>query len=428
MSVKNQIKWIKRDAGYTFWMFTEEAATLAIPRVLLFPLAAYFIGKEQFGVFMTALSIALILGTQPGGGLATGLLKHISDYPEQQRDQFCGTALRMCHLAMVIIVVLGLLVIAVMGVTTLAPWEILNCLVPLIISLYPENQFMLILTESRFRRRFSGRALWSLLRSGGVFICGLVGVWMGGAGGLAWGFVAGNTIAYAVLRIRYRKWYQTSYNSEMASVLKTVWLQVTIAGIIALSGPYLNRVILSAIHSYGDTADLVAATSVTFVFSVPISCLGGLLLSMISNYSSIRQFTARGKTVYLLTLLFGVTVMPLMLNLFGTFITHLMFPKFGESSIGLFGILIWTIPAGTLICFTRPIVIKFAPIRIVPIINGVSMAATLIPAVFLIPSYATRGAAWAILVGCGVTAMLWSIAATCVFLEIPLMKGRCLAK
>ncbi|MFH1370573.1 MAG: hypothetical protein ABII09_04725 [Planctomycetota bacterium] len=66
-------------------MFAEVAATLAIPRLVLFPLAAYFIGKEQFGVFMTAMSVALILGTQMGEGLSTGLLKHLSDYPEQQR-------------------------------------------------------------------------------------------------------------------------------------------------------------------------------------------------------------------------------------------------------------------------------------------------------------------------------------------------------
>jgi O-antigen/teichoic acid export membrane protein len=420
MFIKNQIKWIRRDAGYVFWMFAEVAATLVVPRLVLLPLAAYFIGKEQFGVFMTALSLALILGTQPADGLATGLLKHLSDYPQQQRTRFCGTALRMCHWVMSAIIFLGLFIIVIAGITKLSPREILNCLVPLVISLYPENQFMLILTESRVHRRFRGRAGWFIFQSSGVLIFGLAGALAGGAVGLAWGFMVGNTIAYAILRLRYREWYKTSYNPEMARILKTIWFQMTIAGVMTVSGPYLSRVILSAIHSYNDTADLVAATSVMFLFSVPVTCLGGLFLSMISKYSSVKQFSIRGKILYLLVILFGITVMPIAFKLLGPCTVRLMFPKFGENSIELFGILIWVIPAQTLISFSRPIVIKFAPIRVVPIINGMSMAATLIPAICLIPRYATRGAAWAVMIGSAVVGILWAFGAAWVFLVKPL--------
>ncbi len=424
LSIKNQIKWLRRDAGYVLWMFAEQAATLAVPRLVLFPLAAYFVGKEQFGVFMTALSVALILGTQPGNGLAMGLLKHLSDYPEWQRAQLCGTALRMCRLAMAVIVALAFLVIAVTGVNKLAPWEVLNYLFPLVISLYPENQFLLILAENRFNRRFRGQALWSLLRSASVLLCGLAGVLVGGAIGLAWGFAAGNTITYAAVWMCYRERYQTSYNPEMGRVLKTVWFQMAIAGVIVLSGPYLNRIILSVTHSYGDTADLVAATSVMFMFSVPVTCLGGLLLNMISRYSSVGQFTVRGKVLYFLTLLFGITVMPFALKLSGPFISHIMFPKFGEASAELFGILSWVIPADTVTCLSRPIVIKFATIRMVPIINSLSMAATLTSSIFLVPSYAVKGAALAVAAGSIVSGILWGLGAIWVFYRKPLLRTK----
>jgi O-antigen/teichoic acid export membrane protein len=404
-------------------MFADTAATLAIPRLVLFPLAAYFIGKEQFGVFMTAMSVALILGTQMGEGLSTGLLKHLSDYPARQRMQFCGTALRMCQLVTGIIVPLILLAIAGVGIAGWTPWEILRCLIPLIISLYPENQFLLILAESRFHRKFRGRAVWSFFRTVGILIFGLIGIWAAGATGLALGFMTGNTIAYLILRLSYRDWYKTSFSPEMASVLKTIWFQVTIAGVITLSGPYLNRIILSAIHSYNDTADLVAATSVMSLFTVPTTCLGGLLLSMISKYSSVSQFSTRGKILYLLTLLFGMTGLPFALKYFGPFITHLMFPRFGNTSIGLFSILMWSIPSETLTSFTRPFVIKFAPIRLLPIINTVSMTATLLPAICLIPSYATKGAASAIVIGSITTGILWSLGAVWVFRVKPLLRA-----
>jgi len=413
--IEEQINWLKRDASYVFWMFAEVGAALAIPRLVLFPLAAYFIGKEQFGVFMTAMSLALILGTQPGNGLAIGLLKHLSDYPQQQTAQFCGTALRLCHWAMSATVFLGLFIVIAAGIFKLAPSEILLCLAPLIISLYPENQFMLILTESRVHRRFRGRAIWSLLRGVGVLICGFVGALADGAIGLAWGFLVGNVIAYAILQFHYRDWSKSSYNSEMARILKTIWFQMTVAGVMTMSGPYLIRVILSAIHSYNDTADLVAATSVMFLFSVPITCLGGLLLSMISKYNSIEQFSFRGKFLFLLVTLFSITVMPVAFKLFGPFTVRIMFPKFGEDSVGLFGILFWAIPAQILISFSQPIVIKFASVRVVPVINLVSMVATLLPAIFLIPAYATRGASWAIVAGQIITGLLWTSVAVLVF-------------
>jgi hypothetical protein len=186
---------------------------------------------------------------------------------------------------------------------------------------------------------------------------------------------------------------------------------------MTLSGPYLNRVILSVVHSYNDTADLVAATNVMFLFIVPVTCLGGLFLSMISKYSSVKQLSSRGKNMYFLVILLGIMVMPVAFKLCGPFVVHLMFPKFGEDSVKLLGILIWAIPAQTLICFSRPIVIKFAPIRVVPIINGVSMVATLLPAICLIPHYATRGAAMAVVIGSVIVGILWAVGAVWVFYQ-----------
>ena len=85
-----QIHLMLRDAGYIFWVFAEQAAFLALPRLVLFPLAAYLVGKEDFGVFSTALSVTLLLGIQPQNGLGTGLLRHLSDYSEERRAQFYG--------------------------------------------------------------------------------------------------------------------------------------------------------------------------------------------------------------------------------------------------------------------------------------------------------------------------------------------------
>lgn len=415
MIIKNQIKWFKRDIGYMFWMFSEQVITMALPRLILFPLAAYYIGKEEFGVFVTAMSVTLILGTQPQNGLATGLLRHLADYPHQQRKQFCGTSVRMCHKAMFTIVAIGVLGAILVGSLGFAPWRILKCIIPLTISLYPENQFMLILTENRFDRQFRQRTMWSVVRSMSILAFGFVGTMVGKSVGLSWGYMIGNVVAYIMLCLRSKVLYQTPYSVEMAGVLKSVWLQVTLAGIIAISGPYLNRLVLSGFYSYGDVADLVVATSVLYLFLAPVACSGFLLLSMISKYASIKQFSSRGKVMWLAMLLCGILVLPVIAKLMGPFILQLIYPKFGGTSLKLFSMLTIAIAGQSVISLVRPFVVKFASIRLLPIINGISMVSSLVATFLLIPKYGATGAAWAIIAGIAVTATAWSIAAIRVF-------------
>jgi len=105
----------------------------------------------------------------------------------------------------------------------------------------------------------------------------------------------------------------------------------------------------------------------------------------------------------------GVFVLPGLLFLFGNHIMAVLFPKFGEGPSRLLHILICVVAFQTLISLIRPFVIKFASIKIIPIINGASLAIILITAFLLIPSYGTVGAAWAIVVSNLITALLWML-------------------
>ena len=400
---------IKRDIGYTFWVFAEQAAYLAVPRLVLFPVAAFIIGKQNFGVFSFALSITLILGMQPQNGLGTGLLRHLSEYGDEQRAQFLGTAMKMCHPVMLTIVSAGLGAAFIAGFTNLAEWQMLNCLIPLLILLYFENQFLLILTETRFLRQFRQRAIWVTWRSVLGLIGGVVGALIGDAIGLSWGFMLGNSVLYIFLRLRYKSWFQAPFNKEMASVLKGSWLQITIAGILTVSLLHVNRIVLGMYHSYDAVADFVAATTVIFLYLTPSYCYGVLLLSMLSQYSSINQLSKRGKTYIAVILLFGVVVLPVLMFLTGSVVTRFMFPQFGEESVNLLRILIWIIPSETIAALTRPFIYKFAPIKVIPIINALSFIIILILAFLLIPTYASKGAAWGYVLGNALTALIASL-------------------
>ncbi len=404
-----QVSLIKRDIGYIFWVLAEQVGYLALPRLVLFPLAAYFIGKESFGLFTTALSITLILGLQPQNGLGTGLLRHFSEYQQEQRPQILGTAMKMCHIAMLIIVLIGIIGSALAGVTKLATWQFIGCLIPLLLSMYSDNQFMLMLTEMRFLREFRQRAIWITARSALSVIGGIIGALKGGAIGLSWGFMFGNSIVYVWLRVRRDFWYKTTYDKQIATVLKSVWLQITIAGLLTVSVPHLNRIILKIFQSYEAVADLFAATSIIFIFLAPVQCFGILILSMISKYSSLKQFSYRGKMYCLAMTLVGTVVMPLFVFMAGQAIARFLYPKFGEDTLALLPIVIWMIPAGTLVSIASPFVLKFASVRTIPIINAISFIAAMVPAFILIPTYGASGAAWAIVIGNSVSAVIFCL-------------------
>jgi len=417
-TVTNEIDRLKRDAGYVFWVFAEQAVYLALPRLLFFPLAAYIIGKEGFGLFSTAMSVTLILGMQPQNGLATGLLRHLSDYAEDRRPQFLATSMRLSHIAMTIIVSLmaaGALAWGMMGWTS---WRVAHSMVPLVLALYPENQFILALTEQRYLRQFRDKALWMAVRSVLIMIVGIAGALItrrfispdAAVVGLSWGYLMGDVAAYAALRIRRNRWYRCPHSPEMTAVLKAVWFKITLAGVLTVSLPHINRLVLSYFHSYDAVADFVAATSVMFVFLAPIQCFGILILSLISKYASLAEFSPRGKLYCLSMLLMGAVVLPLVFHACGPILARTLFPRFGPGPVALLPIVLWMIPAGTVFSVLSPFVLKFSPIRTIPMINAVTFIATVVPALTLIPRFASRGAAHAIIIGNAVSSLLFAAA------------------
>jgi O-antigen/teichoic acid export membrane protein len=212
---------------------------------------------------------------------------------------------------------------------------------------------------------------------------------------------------YIALRLKYREWFKARYDVQKAHVLKQVWLQITVAGIIAFAGPYLNRIVLGSVHGFSDTADLVAATSVAYIFLAPIMCISALLLSVISSYTSMHDLSKPAKRQLLVILLFGTVICPIGLRLFAADIIHILYPSFGDESVRLLHILILLIISETVVNLCRPFVMKFGSVRLVPFINGASLVATLVPALCLIPFYRAIGAAWAIVIGSAVTGGLW---------------------
>jgi Na+-driven multidrug efflux pump len=101
----------------------------------------------------------------------------------------------------------------------------------------------------------------------------------------------------------------------------------------------------------------------------------------------------------------------------GPVVTRFMFPQFGEESVNLLRILIWIIPSETITALTRPFIYKFAPIKVIPIINALSFIIILILAFLLIPTYASKGAACGYVLGNALTALIGSLVCVQLFFD-----------
>ena len=401
------MKDIIRHATYMFWAVIEQFSCSGIPSLVLFPIVAYLVGKSEFGLFATALSFALIVGVNPANGLAIGLLRNLSQYQDLQQEQLCATAVRMCHKFLMYFVLIALVVNIGVFISGMIDKKTYMCLNFLAISLYAENEFMLILTPLRYKRLFRERSLWFLGCSLCVLVFGLAGCYIFGVAGLAFGMMSAN---YLMCWIAARKYFEAhlEYNIEQAKTLRYIWLHITIAGILIIAAPNLNRIVLRFYYDNESVADLFAATGIAYVFVAPISNLSGLLLSMISQYKTANEISG-----YVFKMLFSVAITGI---IFGSalfswaapIMLKLLFPGFGDKALGLFGILIWMIPANIVTALVRPLITKFANVAWIPRINFATLALTLVLMFSLIPHWGLTGAAWSISI-CSIIAAMMQI-------------------
>lgn len=387
------------------WNVTEQAMAVGLPRLLLFPVAAYVVGKEEFGILATALSIVLILGIQPANGLATGLLRNLALYDAQGQRQLVLTAVNLCRKCMLWILGVALVVNIGIFVSGLSGDGIFWCVTCLLLSLYAENSFMLLLTPLRYQRKFRQHALWYIASGVTVSVCGIIGACVGGIVGVAAGMLCGHAIVYGVAARRYGL-VLTESNMEQAAVLKHVWLHLSIAGILAIAGPHLNRIVLRMYSDYGSVAELFAATSITYVFILPITNGSTLLLSFLSKYSHIEQISRHMWRMLLSAIIGGGAIATSAFAFAAPILSMWLFPEFGGDNAGLFRILIWMIPASIIVAFVRPMITKFAAVVWIPRINAAVLATTVLLMFGLIPFWGLEGAAWSITSGNIVAAIL----------------------
>ncbi len=395
-----QIEYFKRYFGYSFWVTLETVLSMGVSRLVIFPIAAYILGKEQFGLFLFALGIVMMIGKAPSGGLETAVMRHFSELNGQARDALISTGIRLCKIMMWVIVLVGIIVLGIVKYFRQTNTQIILCLIPLLIFLYSWNLFELQIVRYRVERKFALRAGWYGIQ-GLAQLAVIPAAYWGGAVGMAWGYLFGFMITQVMLSWRHGTLFRKLvYDTSMAKLLMQIWFHLTIASVIIFSSRYIYTIILGIFNSYSAVSIFFGASNVIYLAAAPLGVIGSLLLSMLAGYASLASFGKRQKYTVLAAAA-SISIMAILIVFFaGPFILSIQFPAFSDESARVLRWLIPIIPWCVAESFSRPFIVKFGPIKFVPILNLIALIGHLLPAIILIPMLGMNGAVVSYNIGC----------------------------
>ena len=395
----------KRYFGYSFWVALEVAVFTGLSRLVVFPVAAYLIGKEEFGLFIFSLGIVMLIAKAPSAGLETGVIRHMAELPKPEQEVLISTGVRLCKIAMLAIVSVGVVALFVARYFWQTDPKIIWSIVPLLILLYSWNLFELQVTRYRVERRFALRTAWYSFLGALLFIAIPAAV-LGGVVGMAWGFMSGYLVAYIVLSWRQKILFRKSaYDVKLAGLLKQVWFHLTVASILGLSSRYIYRIALGVFYSYSTVAVFFGATNITELCMAPIGILSRLLLSMLGGFARLEDVGKRQRYTVLAAIISIAVVATLAVFFAGPFILSVMFPEFAEESARILRLIVMIIPCWAVIAFSRPFIVKFGTIKFIPMLNFITLVSHLLPVILLIPRFGIKGAVISYDIGYGLTAI-----------------------
>jgi O-antigen/teichoic acid export membrane protein len=378
--------------------------------LVIFPIAAYLLNKEEFGRFIFSLGIVMVIGMAPSGGLSTGVIRHLADFDGRTKDLFVSTGLRLCKIVMMVILLVGFVVLAILRFFGLADPKIIQCLVPLLIMLYSWNLFEYQMVRYRIERKFALRTAWYSFLSALLFIA-IPAVILGGSIGMCWGYMFGFVVTHIILfwrrKILFRK---SDYDAKLAVLLKKIWLHMSLASVLELSSRYIYRIILGIFYSYSSVTVFFGATNIIDLCMSPMGIWGRLLLSMLSGFSRLEDVGKRQRYTVLMGAISIAVGATLAVLFFGKFVLSVMFPKFANESVEILRLLVIVIPFVAVVLFSRPFVVKFGPIKFTPVLNGLTFIGHIVPAVILISKFGLKGAAISYDIGYGISAISYLVA------------------
>ena len=394
----------KRLFGHASWTAADHVLRLGLTRLVCFPLIAKFLGESEFGAFVVAITIAMMFGGAISQGLSNFILREVSRFGDQDADR----VKRSC-------VALSLLVtIAVFGIIGLF-WWVFGFQDPtgntqFWLSVFAAHYVILNPSETslafaRLDRNFRMMALTHLAGALAMVAGVLLFPYLS-----RWGIVLGIMMWAIIPMLLARKLIPAGEHWIARDHSKQIMITSSffaISALVALSGGYLDRLVLAIWWPPEDVASFFAAVSLGMLLSAPGLVFSQLAMSLLGKATELSRFPPRFLIGYLVANLCLAAALFVIGRPVGKHALQWLYPTQAPTAIPLWDYAVGAAACTIMVSMLRPFINKFSPASYLPVLSSTSLLVKLPLLWILVPTGGMIGAGQALLSGSFIMSLMW---------------------
>ena len=397
----------KRLIGHASWTAADHILRLGLTRIVCFPLIARYLGEKEFGAFVVALSIAMIIGGSIAVGLSNFILREVSRLDHKSADRVKRSCVALSFLVTsCAFALLGLLwwLFGIKDETGNTQFWMLVFAAHYVIL----NPSETALALARLDRNFRKMVLAHLAGAMALLLCVLLFPYLS-----RWAIVMG-IMLWALIPLLLSRglipgdggWLDLDQSKQI--IVTSSFF--TLSSLIQLASTSMDRLLLAIWWPPEDVASFFAAASLGMLLGTPGLILSQLVLSLLGKATELSRFSSRFLLGYLVANLCLACSLYLIGRPIGKFALELLYPTQAPTALALWDYSVGAAAGTIMVSMLRPFIVKFSPPSYMPILSSAGLLAKVPLLLVLVPSGGMVGAAKALLYGSLIMSLIWMFA------------------
>jgi O-antigen/teichoic acid export membrane protein len=397
---------LRRLGGYAFWNASAFALPLALDRLVICPVLQRHLGKELFGALAWVLGVVYLLSLSAGAGLSNFLMRELARQTVQAGRRMLRTAISAA-------LGIGFAAMAAGAAASLPfagdlvrrhAWDLYA---PLYVFGLAGCLQWVVLANLRIRREF--RRLFVLKVIESLILLALLWAAPGRSLGLIGVVYAISVLVPVAVNIYWSRaeiGWGSWWDSDAARLMWTAYPGLVLSTLIEVSLTYAPRLALGVLRGEGEVTELVAGTAVANVFVMPVSMVGGLVLSLLAGKTTFALAGRRGH-LYLGASAVVAVLTVFISDIFGRLLLSFLYPEVAPDTLKFYRWIALSNGCGAVIVLMRPVALKYARVRSVASLSSTTLLLQLALLAGLVPTSGAAGAARALAFSSLLAMTLW---------------------
>ncbi len=391
------------------WIAVDQFGTLAVSRLLFFPLLVTYVGADAFGAYLVGLGLVNSVATTPVNGLVGYTLREYAKENEGGQRRIVRTCFALSLLIMLPVVAAVIVFREFLAEYCEAP-VIAQLLIPLAIFMFLQNVVEAVAAQFMVKRDFRRLAFFHIFPQAFLFVS-LLFVSDGNVLPVAWVQLLGMAIIAGVLfsQTRHILNEKPLWTPEYAKPASQAVFAMGISAFIVASAGQLDRIVIGIWWELSDVSNFFVAAGTTQLFTAVPTLISNLSQGMLGKVKDKGRFSTAFYWKYLLGNLVVAVALFLLGAVLGDFILGILYPDLRDAALPFWNLALAARVIFGLAITLRPFVVKFISLKRLPVIATSIAASRLIALFLLVPTRGARGAVEALVLAAVMTCLSWGV-------------------